>query len=110
MGFLSRWFPKTQTLEVVPENPVVYKGKKASLTTGAWVRTPDDRIGILVGDGVVVLTNAAGTNVMEPVGDSMVPKTVEYPISILRRARIADIPITRYESREQLIALGYGDH
>lgn len=105
-------FKPVQTLEVVSQNPIVYTGPTGSLAKGAWVRCPDGRIGILVGIGPtarVVMTTAAGTNIMEIVDEQMVPVVREHPMHSLVRARIADVPITRYESREQLIALGYGD-
>jgi hypothetical protein len=113
MSIFTDWF-KRKSIEIVPVAPVRYdQAPVTSLRVGTWVKTPEGRIGILTYLGAVsevTLTTASGGTVMElSVNDTVVPKVVEYPINQLKRASISEIPVTRYESREQLLSLGYGD-
>jgi hypothetical protein len=82
-----------------------------SLRSGMWV-TINGAVGIIsnvFNDSVVVThTKADGTNVMILGADDKVePHTVEYPRAQVTPAKVTEIPRNRYESVEQLRALGY---
>lgn len=111
MEFLTKYFKRHTPLAVVPAPTRVID---TSLRVGTWVRA-GERIGILSDyaphDSMeVTFTKADGTNLMTLVDEQVVPHREVFHRDLVRRAVIADIPRNRYETVEQLRALGYGDY
>lgn len=97
---------KPEPVVFIPQEPVTH------IKQGSWAKAPDGRVGIVTDLGPqveITLTAADGSTIMEIVDNQAVPATVVYPAESVVRASISDIPRNRYESVEQLKALGYGD-
>lgn len=111
MEFLTKYFKRYTPQAVVPAPTRVID---TSVRIGTWVRA-GDRIGIVsdlapANSLEVTFTKADGTNLMTVIDEHAVPHREVFHQDLVRRAVIADIPRNRYETVEQLRALGYGDY
>ena len=122
MKWFKNWFCKergpvpVQTMTVVPQLPDVNDVKVAhGPRKGMWVTTSEGRVGIVLhsypsGLVDIVRTKADGTNVMILTTDDQPTPLIEtHSMQNIYRALISEIPPSRYESVDQLRALGYGD-